>query len=337
MRGCSRIEEEAAMSARVRNISAFIALASCLWASLACGQESYPNRPVRVIVPFAPGGGSDVLSRQLGPHLSERLRQPIVVDNRPASGGILGADIVARAAPDGHTLLAITPTFVIGGMLRTSLPYDVFKDFAPVTLVISTPFGMLLHPSFPAKSVKEFIAYGRANPGKVNYGTSGAASSPHLTTELFGSLTGISMTHVPYKGIALANTALLGNEVQLVFSNMFSTMGHWKAGRLRLVAHAGAKRREGIPEVPTIAESGVPGFEASNWYAYVAPARTPRAVTQRLYKEFVAVAQIPEVRQALVAQLNDVVVNTPEEFAKVLKIEADKWGGIGRKLGVKLD
>jgi tripartite-type tricarboxylate transporter receptor subunit TctC len=325
------------MNSSARSIAGFVALASCLWAPLACGQENFPSRPVRVIVPFAPGGGSDVLSRQLGPHLSERLRQPVVVDNRPASGGILGADIVAKAAPDGHTVLAITPTFLIGGVLRTSLPYDVFKDFAPVTLVISTPFGLLLHPAFPAKSVKELVAYAKASPGKVNYGTSGAASSPHLTTELFASLTGISLTHVPYRGIALANTALLGNEVQLVFSNMFSTMGHWKAGRLRLVAHAGSKRREGIPDVPTIAESGVPGFEASNWYAYVAPARTSRAAIERLHKEFVAVAQIPEVRQTLVAQLNDVVVNTPEEFAKIIKVEADKWGGIGRKLGVKLD
>ena len=325
------------MKSSARCIAGFVACASCAWTVPALGQGNYPTRPIRIIVPFAPGGGSDVLSRQLGPHLSARLKQPIVVDNRPASGGILGADIVAKSTPDGHTLLSITPTFLIGGVLRTDLPYDVHKDFAPVTLVISTPFGLLLHPAFPAKSVKEFIAYARANPGKVNYGTSGAASSPHLTTELFSSLTGISMTHVPYKGIALANTALLGNEVQLVFSNMFSTMGHWKAGRLRLVAHAGAKRREGIPDVPTIAESGVPGFEASNWYAYIAPARTPRAAIQRLHKEFVAVTQIPEVRQALIAQLNDVVVNTPEEFAKVIRIEAEKWGGIGKKLGVKLN
>ena len=172
----------------------------------------------------------------------------------------------------------------------------------------------------------------------MNYGTSGAASSPHLTTELFGSLTGTSMTHVPYKGIALANTALLGNEVQLVFSNMFSTMGHWKAGRLRLVAHAGTKRRDGILEVPTIAESGVPGFEASNWYTYVAPARTPRTAIQRLHKEFVAVTRDSrECARRSIAQLNDIVVNTPDEFAKVFRIEADKWGGIGRKLGVKLD
>jgi len=150
-------------------------------------------------------------------------------------------------------------------------------------------------------------------------------------------MTGISMTHVPYKGIALANTALLGNEVQVVFSNMFSTMGHWKAGRLRLIAHAGSKRREQIPDVPTIAESGVPGFEASNWYGLVVPAKTPRAAVQRLYREFAAVAQIPEVRQTLIAQLNDVVVDAPEEFGKAITSESAKWGGIGRKLGVKLD
>ena len=317
-------------------LAAAVAFTAVAWTP-AAGQEIYPNRAIRIVVPFAPGGGSDVLSRQLGPQLSERLGHPVVVDNRPASGGILGADIVAKSAPDGYTMLAITPTFVIGGTLRTGLPYDVHRDFAPVTLVISTPFGLLLHPSFPAKSVKEFIAYAKANPGKVNYGTSGAASSPHLTTELFSALTGISMTHVPYKGIGLANTALLGNEVQLVFSNMFSTMGHWKAGRLRLVAHAGTKRREGIPDVPTIAESGLPGFESSNWYAYVTQAKAPRAAIQRLYREFAAVAQLPEMRQTLVAQLNDVVVNTPEEFGKVLKSEAEKWGGIGRKLGIRLD
>jgi tripartite-type tricarboxylate transporter receptor subunit TctC len=329
--------EESFMNRSIRILARLAACVSCVWAIAAFGQGSYPSRPIRVIVPFAPGGGSDVLLRQLGPHLTERLKQPIVMDNRPASSGILGADIVAKAAPDGYTLLSVTPTFVIGGALRTTLPYDVRRDFAALTMLISTPFGLLVNPSFPAKSVKELIAYARANPGKVNYGTSGPGSSPHLTTELFSSMAGIRMTAVPYKGIALANTALLGGEVQLVFSNMFSTMGHWKAGRLRLIAHAGSKRREQIPDVPTIAESGVPGFEASNWYGCVVPAKTPRPVVQRLYREFAAVTQIPEVRQALVAQLNDVVVDAPEDFAKVLESEAVKWGGIGKKLGLKLD
>jgi tripartite-type tricarboxylate transporter receptor subunit TctC len=325
------------MSVNVQGIAGVVVCVSCLAAPAAFGQEKFPTRPVRVIVPFAPGGGSDVLARMLGPRLSERLGQPVVVDNRPAAAGIVGADLVAKAAPDGHTILGTTPTFVISGTLQKGLPYDVFKDFTPVTLVITTPFGLLLNPSVPAKTVKEFIAYGKANAGKLLYGSSGPGSSPHLTTELFNSMAGLQMTHVPYKGIAQAITAQLGNEVQVTFSNMFSTMGHWKAGRLRLVAHAGTKRRDSIPDVPTIAEAGVPGFEASNWYGYMLPAKTPAPVIRKLHQEFVTVCNLPEVRQLFAAQDNDVVVNTPEEFARIIKAEAEKWGGIGRKLGVKLD
>jgi tripartite-type tricarboxylate transporter receptor subunit TctC len=325
------------MNISARILVHWVACLLCVWAVSALGKGSYPSRPIRIIIPFAPGGGSDVLARMLQPRLMERFGQPVVLDNRPAASGILGADIVAKAVPDGYTLLGTTTTFVISGTLHTALPYDAFKDFAPVTMVISTPFGLLLHPSVPAKSVKEFIAYAKAGSGKLLYGTSGPGSSPHLTTELFDSMAGIKMTHIPYKGIALAITAQLGNEVQVSFSNMFSTMGHWKAGRLRLIAHAGSKRRDGIPDVPTIAESGVPGFESSNWYGYVVPAKTPRAVIQRLYNEFAAVTNAPELRQMLVAQLNDVVVDTPEEFAKLINSEAAKWGGIGRKLGVKLN
>jgi len=259
------------------------------------------------------------------------------VDNRPAAAGVVGADIVAKAAPDGYTLLGTTVTFVISGALRTGLPYDSVKDFAPVTQVILSPFGLLLHPAVPAKTVKEFIAHARANPGKLLYGSSGAGSSPHLATELFNSMTGLKMTHVPYKGIAPAITAQLGNEVQVTFSNVFSTMGHWKAGRLRLVAHGGSKRAAAFPEVPTIVESGVPGFVASNWYGYVAPAKTPRPVVEKLAREFAAVANSAAVRQTLIAQGNDVIANTPDEFAKVIKADAERWGTIGRKLGVRLD
>jgi tripartite-type tricarboxylate transporter receptor subunit TctC len=325
------------MTVTARNITCLLALLPLLATAAAFGQEKYPVRPIRVIVPFAPGGGSDVLARMLGPRLSERLGQPVVVDNRPAAAGIVGAELTAKAAPDGHTILGTTPTFVISGTLHKSLPYDAFKDFTPITLVITAPFGLLVHPAVPVKTVKEFIAYGKANAGKLLYGTSGAGSSPHLTTELFNSMAGLQMTHVPYKGIAQAIAAQIGNEVQVTFSNMFSTMGHWKAGRLRLVAHAGAKRRDSIPDVPTISESGVPGFEASNWYGYMAPAKTPRSAIQRLHREFVAVSQLPEVRQTFVSQDNDVVVNTPEEFGKVIAGESRKWGEIGRKLGVKLN
>ena len=197
-----------------------------------------------MIVPFSPGGGSDVLARYLGPRLSERLGQPVVVDNRPAASGVVGADLVAKATPDGYTLLLVFSTHAQSAQLFAMLPFDPIKDFAPITLVITTPLGMMLTPSVPAKTVKEFIAYAKANPGKLNYGSSGPGSSPHLATELFMSMAGVQMTHIPYKGVAPAITAQLGNEVQFSFSNMFSTEGHWRAGRLRLVAHAGAKRSD---------------------------------------------------------------------------------------------
>ena len=334
------------MTANWRGICSLATCGCCLAGSMIAtahaqgapaGAGQYPSRPVRLVIPFAPGGGSDVLARLLGPRLADRLGQPVVVDNRPAAAGVVGAEIVAKAAPDGHTLLGTTVTFVISGELRKGLPYDSIKDFAPITQVIVSPFGLLLHPSLPAKTVKEFIAYAKGSPGKLLYGSSGAGSSPHLATELFNSMTGLKMTHVPYKGIAPAITAQLGNEVQVTFSNVFSTMGHWKAGRLRLVAHGGPKRADAFPEIPTIAESGVPGFEASNWYGYVGPAKTPPAVLQKLAREFAAVAKSADVRQTLISQGNDVVANTPEEFARVIKADAERWGTIGRKLGVRLD
>lgn len=335
------------MTRKLQGAAATAACALCLWCAVmatAHGQapstssgQGYPSRPVRLIVPFAPGGGSDVLARLIGPRLSERLGQPVVVDNRPAASGVVGADLVAKAAPDGHTVLGTTVTFVISGTLHKGLPYDAFKDFAPVTLFISSPFGLLLHPSLPAKTVKEFIAYAKASPGKLLYGSSGPGSSPHLAAELFNSMAGLQMTHVPYKGISPAITAQLGNEVQVTFSNIFSTLGHWKAGRLRLVAHGGSQRVEAFPEIPTVAESGLPGFESRNWYGYAAPAKTPRPIVERLHREFAAVAALPEIRQTLVSQGNDVVASTPQEFAKSIKADADRWGAIGRKLGVTLN
>ncbi len=328
------------MKRSARKAAGYAVCALCLWCAgtaTTFAQAGYPSRPVRLIVPFAPGGGSDVLARLIGPRLSERLGQPVVVDNRPAASGIVGADLVAKAAPDGHTLLGTTVTFVISGALHQGLPYDAIKDFAPVTLFISSPFGLLLHPSVPAKTVKEFIAYAKANPGKLLYGSSGPGSSPHLAAELFNSMAGLRMTHVPYKGISPAITAQLGNEVQVTFSNIFSTLGHWQAGRLRLVAHGGAKRVEAFPDIPTITESGLPGFESRNWYGYAAPAKTPRPIVERLHKEFAAVAAVPEVRKTLVSQGNDVVASTPQEFAKSIRAEADRWGAIGRRLGVTLN
>ena len=325
------------MKISARLYTGLLACGWCLWTAAACGQENYPNRPIRVIVPFAPGGGSDVLARLLGPRLSERLGQPVVVDNRPAASGILGADLVAKATPDGYTLLLVFSTHAQSAQLFSRLPFDPIRDFAPITQVINTPVGMMLNPAVPAKTVKEFIAYARANPGKLNYGSSGPGSSPHLITELFMSMAGVQMAHIPYKGVAPIVVAQLGNEVQFSFANLFSTEGHWKAGRLRLLAHSGAKRLEALPDLATIAESGGPGFEAYIWYGYMTAAKTPRPVVDRLNREINAVANLPDVRKLLVAQGNEVVAGSPQAFAKLIASEADKWGEIGRKLGVKLD
>ncbi len=299
--------------------------------------QTFPTKPIRLVVPFAPGGGTDVTARYMATKLSQKLGQPVIVDNRPAASGVVGADLVAKATPDGHSLLVVSVTFVISSALQTNLPYDGVKDFAPITLLIASPLGLLVHPSVPAKTVKELIAYARANPGTLNYGSSGPGSIAHLSTELLNSMAGIRMTHIPYKGVAAYTTAQLGNEIQVGMSNMFSTMTHWKAGRLRLIAHAGAKRIGSMPELPTIAESGVPGYEAIIWYGFMAPAKTPRPLIQKLHTEIVAIANTADARQVFASQGNDVVANTPEEFVSVIRREAVKWGDIGRKLGVTLD
>jgi tripartite-type tricarboxylate transporter receptor subunit TctC len=306
-------------------------------AGLACAQADFPNRPIRVIVPLAPGGGSDYTARYIGQRLAERIGQAVVVDNRPAASGIVGTELVAKAVPDGYTLLLAYSTHAQSAQLFTTLPYDPIKDFAPVTEVIATPLGLLLNPSVPAKSVRELISYAKANPDRLNYGSSGPGSSPHLATELFASMAGIKMTHIPYKGVGLYMTAQIGNEIQVTFSNMFTTMPHWKAGRLKLIASGGVKRAEAFPELPTITESGVPGFDALTWYGYMAPAKTPRAIVDKLQQQIAAIVNTPEVRQNFIAQGNEPLANTPDEFAKVMKSDADKWGAIGKKLGVKLD
>ena len=308
----------------------------CALAAGAVNAQQYPSRPVRVIAPFAPGGGSDVVARFVAGHLAERLGQPVIVDNRPAASGVVGTDLVAKALPDGYTLLVTTVTFVISTTLQKGLPYAL-KDFAPITVVVSTPVGLLLNPSVPAKTVKEFIAYAKANPGKLNYGSSGAGSATHLMAELFSSMAGIQMNHVPYKGVAAYTTAELSNEIQVSFGNLFSTQGHWKSGRLRAIAHGGLKRSEAFPEIPTIAESGLPGFEASLWYGFMAPAKTPRPIVQKLYAEITAIVTAPEARRTFVSQGNEVIAATPEEFARIIKTDAAKWGGIGKRLGISMN
>jgi tripartite-type tricarboxylate transporter receptor subunit TctC len=311
--------------------------ALALAASLARAADEYPARAVRVIVPFAPGGGTDVVGRILAQQLSQRLGQSFVIENRPAGSGIVGADLVAKAQGDGYTLLFAFSSLSSSAKLISHLPYDPTTDFAPVALATTSPLVMFLHPSVPATNLREFIAYAKANPGKLNYGSSGPGSSPHLATELLMSMAGIQMTHIPYKGIAPAITAQLANEVQMSLTPIAVGMPHARAGRLRALAAAGLKRSVAIPEVPTIDESGLPGFEVIGWWGMLAPAKTPRPVVLLLNREVRAVLDVPEVKKSLVDQGMDPAGGTPEEFGALIRADMDKWGDVGKRLGVSLD
>jgi len=299
--------------------------------------QAYPTRPIRMIVPFAPGGGTDVMARLIGNRLSQRLGQTVVVDNRPGASGVIGADLVAKAVPDGHTLLTASVTFVISAALQKGLPYDAFRDFAPVSMLIAAPMGVLVHPSVPAKNIAELVAHAKSQPGRINYGSSGPGSIAHLSTAVMASMGGMTMTHVPYKGVAAFTAAVLANEIQVGVGNLFSTESLWKSGRLRLIAQTGARRLDILPDLPTVAEAGIPGYEATIWYGFLAPGKTPPPIVQQLYREIRAIADTPDVRQTLVAQGNDVVANTPEAFAKFMRSEATKWGEAGRRLGLAIE
>jgi tripartite-type tricarboxylate transporter receptor subunit TctC len=299
--------------------------------------EDYPNKPIRMVVGFPPGGGTDVVARILAQQLTQRLKQSFVVDNRPAGSGIVGADLVAKAQGDGYTLLFAFSSLSSSAKLISQLPYDPIADFAPVALATTSPLVMFLHPSVPATNLKEFIAYAKANPGKLNYGSSGPGSSPHLATELLLSMAGIQMTHIPYKGIAPAITAQLANEVQMSLTPIAVGMPHAKAGKLRALASGGLKRSVAIPDVPTIDESGQPRFEEIGWWGMLAPPKTPRPVVNLLNREVRAALDNAEVKRSLVDQGMDPAGGTPEQFGALIKSDMDKWGDIGKRLGVKLD
>jgi tripartite-type tricarboxylate transporter receptor subunit TctC len=315
-----------------------VALAASIAAMAAWGAErtpEYPWKAVRIVVPFAPGGGADLNARMLGPRLSEKFGQPVVADNRPAAGGIVGNEIAARSTPDGHTLLIGTSTLAAAPAIHKKLPYDVVRDFAPVTLTVNSPLVIVVHPGVPAKTMQELIAYARANPNKINYGITGMGGPPHIAGELLKSMAKIEMVSVLYKGIGPVLTALLGNEVQLTFSNVFVAQPHIKAGRMRALAVTSAQRSQAAPDWPTAIESGLPGYETGIWFGVLAPAGTPKAIISRLNKEIVAILRLPEISQTIVAQGGDVVASTPEGFAKILRDDIQKLGKVIREAGIK--
>jgi len=295
----------------------------------------YPWKTVRMVVPFAPGGGADLNARLLGPRLSERLGQPFVADNRPAAGGIVGNEIAAKSTPDGHTLLIATSTLASAPAIHKKLPYDVLRDFAPVALTVNSPLVVVVHPSVPAKTMAELIAYARANPNKLNYGITGTGGPPHIAGELLKSMTKIEIVPVLYKGIGPVLSALLGNEVQLTFSNTFVAQPHVKAGRMRALAVTSAQRSQAAPELPTVIEAGLPGYTTGIWFGVLAPAGTPKPVIARLNREIVAILRTPEISQTITAQGGDVVASTPEGFGKVLREETARLGKVIRDAGIK--
>lgn len=315
---------------------------SCVAAAavLTAGQPAaadYPVRPVRLVVAFAPGGSVDVVARLLAQKLGERWKQQVVVDNRPGAGGNVSAEIVARALPDGYTLYMTSAAFVVNPSLYASVPYDPVRDFSPISLVATVQSVLVSHPALPVKSVKDLVALAKARPGQINYGSTGSGTSGHLIMELFRSMAGIDLVHVPYKVIGQTYADLLSGQVSLFFPTAPGALPHIQAGRIRALAVAGAKRSSALPGVPTVAEAGVPGFEAGTWYPLLAPARTPRAVVESVHRGLVHVLELPDVRERLTAAGIEIVGSTPDELARHIRDEIPKWARVIKQSGARAD
>jgi tripartite-type tricarboxylate transporter receptor subunit TctC len=300
--------------------------------------QTFPSRPVRFVVPFAPGGSTDTLARTMGVKLAETLGQQVVVDNRTGGNGDIGMLTVAKAPPDGHTIvLGYIANLAIAPSLQTKMPYDPVKDFAPITQPASSPNVLTAHPSVQAKTLKELIALAKASPGKLSFASTGVASVGHLTGELINNLAGIKITHVPYKGSGQAVTDILGGHVNIMYSGFSSTIAHIKSGKLRALAVTGPKRSPALSEVPTIAEQGFPGVEATAWYGVLAPAGTPKPVVARLHGDLVKILKQPDVAQRLDALGFEIVASTPEQFGAYIRSEIKKWAKVVKASGAKAD
>jgi tripartite-type tricarboxylate transporter receptor subunit TctC len=304
----------------------------------AAADPSWPTRPIHFVVPYPPGGPLDTVARLTAQKVSADLGQPIVVDNKPGAGGNIGAEFVARAAPDGYTLLlGAVATHAINPTLYRSIPYDAQRDFEPVTQLASTPNVLIVNPSLPVKDVREFIAYAKAHPNQLNFGSGSTGSAGHLAGELFKRMAGVEMTHVPYKGAAPAMQDLMAGQVQLMFDNLASALGPIKGGKVRALAVTTAKRTPLAPDLPTIAESGLPGFDINTWFGVFVPAKTPKAIVERLHDEFVKALASPDVRSKMLALGAEPVGNTPEQFAAYIRSEAQKYAKVVKASGAKVD
>jgi len=321
-----------------RNASSSLVVGACLLAASACLAQSttaYPTRPVRLVVPFAPGGTNDAIARIVAGKLGQRLGQTFVVDNRGGANMVLGSEIVAHANPDGHTILIVGAGHAVNPSLRKKLPYNSLRDFAPIGLVATGPYVMVVHPSVPAKSLGEFVTWAKARPGQVNYASTGAGSPPHLAAELFKAMAGIDMQHIPYKGGGAVLPDLLAGRVSLFFGSVSTLKPHVQAGRLRGIAVTTAKRSPAMPELPTFIESGLPGYEVTGWYGLLAPGRTPSAIVVRLNKELGQVLNDAEARKQLARRGLEPAPGTSGEFAVLIRDEIPKWAKVMREAGIR--
>ena len=317
--------------------------ATCALLGLATGgpastaiaaDEEYPSKPIRFVVPFAAGGGTDALTRIVGQKLADAMGRPIVVDNRPGAAGAVGADIVAKAGPDGYTLMMILSSHVINPSLYKKLPYDTINDFSPVILVNAAPRILVINPAVPAGNLKEFIAYAKANPGRLNYASGGSGTLAQLAAEMLNSFAGIKTVHLTYKGGGPLLIALLSNEAQMTFASSSTVLPHVKTGKLRGLGTTAARRSEMMPDLPTMHEAGIPGYEALEWNAVLAPARTPRTIILRLNREIQRVLDRPDVKKTLADLGNEGLGGTPEQCGSYLKSEMVKYAGIVKAAGI---
>jgi tripartite-type tricarboxylate transporter receptor subunit TctC len=319
---------------KLKRLAALLAGAATAFAVAA---QDYPAKPVRIVVPFPAGGTTDILTRAIGQKLSEEWKQPVIVDNRPGAGANIGAEHAVKSPPDGYTLLMASTIHSINPSLYAKLGYDPLKDFTPITLVAETAQVLVVHPTVPAASVKELVSLLKARPGQLNYSSAGNGSQPHLAAELFKAMTGTSMAHVPYKGGPQAMTDLLAGQVQASFATAPSAVPHVKSGKIRALGVSTSKRIPALPEVPTIAEAGVPGYEASGFFGLVGPAGLPRALVERINAAVVRIVKEPAMAKHLSEQGADPVTSTPQEYAKLIREEVAKWGKVVKDSGAKID
>jgi tripartite-type tricarboxylate transporter receptor subunit TctC len=299
--------------------------------------QSWPSRPVRIIVPYSPGGGIDTVARMLAQKLAEQLGATFLVENRPGAAGVLGAELVSRSAPDGYTLLASSTEFAINPSIRAKLPYDPLKDFTHISQLASVQFILASHPAVPVRSVRDLVALARVRPGQLTYGSSGTGAGPHLAGELFQSMAGIRWAHVPYKGAAPASTAAISGEIDFVFGATIGLLGNVQSGKLRAIGVTGRTRFTKLPDVPTVAESGVPGYSATGWYGYYAPANISQDLARRLYAEAARALGAPDVREKLARSGNEYVMSLPDEFTAFIRTEIAKWTKLVKETNIRIE